>query len=175
MKNKETTQTEEGHGSAQGESPKDEGETTQAVEKQQPDETSDEQKSTLRECEKRAAEIIQKEICAFSPLVQKHALELALANVSEITTAADKLLDIKERLYQIYDNLDVKTRYVVAVLLQVQSVEGICSGVSFGGDILYSVQDSGFITYARQQLSSDRDMEFLNGVYELAKFINDSC
>jgi len=95
--------------------------------------------------------------------------------VSEITDRADKLLSMEKDIRTIYNKLDDKTKCMIAILDELDSVEGKSVGVDFGNQILHEELSSreNAEKYIGKS-ANDPDITTLAYVYELAKFINDN-
>jgi hypothetical protein len=125
--------------------------------------------------EKIQAELLEKTkkiLLPYNPMIVEKALEEALLQVRTITDRVKKLSATEQKLRELYDNLDIKAKLVVATLLQVQTVESYISFVvEFISDTLYSNVNDEFVASARIKLQDDPDVEFLTETYKTADYI----
>ncbi len=105
---------------------------------------------------------------------QKRVLEAALAEVSQVTDAAEKLLKMEPEIRKIYSNMDTKTKCLFDVLEEIASVDGVSVGVDYGNKMLFNIQTDEQTQKALKELESDPDMKCLAEAYRLAHLICES-
>ena len=116
---------------------------------------------------------VRKKLERFNALTQKEILEAVLEQVHTITDRASRLNALKERVYRIYDCLDVKAKCAITVLQELAAVDGCSVGVDFGYELLYTTaRNKRCVEQAQAELPDDADVKILAEVFELANFIN---
>ena len=104
---------------------------------------------------------------------QRLILEAAVEQVNEVSDKASRLRNLKDRVYEIYDRLDVKAKAAITALLELAAAEGCSVGVDYGHELLYVTgRDKVCIEQARAELPDDPDIAVLAEAYELSSFIN---
>ena len=100
-------------------------------------------------------------------------LEAAIEQVHRVSDKASRLRNLKDRVYEIYDRLDVKSKAAITALQELAGLEGCSVGVDFGYELLYVTgRDKVCIEQARAELPDDPDIAVLAEAYELSSFIN---
>lgn len=116
------------------------------------------------------------ELSYYTPAAQKAILKMVTNELSLVTIRINKLAKKERQIRRICDNLDTKTKCVVAVLQELAAVEGCSVGVDFGSDLLHAqLRNSNVVKQACKELPEDPDIICLAEVYELANFINQEC
>lgn len=104
---------------------------------------------------------------------QADILNLAIKEVHKVTDRASRLNNLRNRVCDIYDGLDVKAKCAIAVLQELAAVDGCSVGVDYGYELLYTTgRDKGCIEQALAELPDDADIKILAEVFELSSFIN---
>lgn len=125
--------------------------------------------------EQEAVREVKRAIGIYNKRFQYEVLSAMLADVSKTTDRADRLIAMEPKVRAIVERLDVKTKALISVLIELSAVESQSIGVDYGSDILWNtLRDIKHGEAAIKEHPEDVDLACLSEVYELARFINNA-
>lgn len=116
---------------------------------------------------------------------QRQILLVALELVETSVTKFDKLNQLGDTVRRVYDNLDTKTKCMIASMLELSFMLELstdCPSIGYGvemdcsNEALYETMHNGkHIINAQKELPDDPDISAMAEVFYLSAFIRDNC
>lgn len=115
-------------------------------------------------------------ILGFTPMYQKRILLKVLNDISHVTARVEKLATMEERIRDIYNGLDLKTKFLITTLNELAAVGTVANEIKYGDDIMdkLSFSFAGNIVHQvrESEFSQDPNITYLCDAFELAAYIN---
>jgi hypothetical protein len=111
---------------------------------------------------------VRKDISAYTLGYKQKIIESIMSEIDSHAAVVDELKAMENQIRDIFSSLSPKTRCIMGIIIELESMHGYAVGIDYGNDLLFGTEDEEIETML-DNMKSDKDISFMTKAYRLVK------